>query len=167
MRVNDQSLPRFDAFLLLIGKLNYAWTNTESLLIHIIAGLSGMDKEAATVVFLTLNTTRARIDLVERLSKLERAKPKERGEVLTLTARMQKQSSLRNRYNHCIYAFDAEGANPRSIYMRISDRKDKLMMGQSNALDWAAVKDIESAISELSLINADIWNLIARFDYPK
>ena len=59
----------FDDFLLLIGRLNYTWTNTESLLIHLIAGLSALDKEIATVIFLTLNTTRARIDLVERLSK--------------------------------------------------------------------------------------------------
>ena len=30
----------FDDFLLKIGKLNYSWTNTESLLIHFIAGLA-------------------------------------------------------------------------------------------------------------------------------
>lgn len=158
-------LSDFDAFLLLIGKLNYAWTNTESLLIHVIAGLSGMDKETATVVFLTLNTTRARIDLVERLSKLDKAKP-ERAAVLALTGRIQKQSGLRNRYNHCIYAFDAEGGNPRSILMRISDRKDKLLIGQSHVLDQAAVDDVDAAIQEMIAINQDIWRLIAEYNYP-
>ena len=158
-------LSDFDAFLLLIGKLNYAWTNTESLLIHVIAGLSGMDKETATVVFLTLNTTRARIDLVERLSKLDKAKH-ERVAILALTGRIQKQSGLRNRYNHCIYAFDAEGGNPRSILMRISDRNDKLMMGQTNLLDQAAADDVEAAIQEMSSINQDIWRLIADYNYP-
>jgi hypothetical protein len=115
-------------FLLLIGKLNSAWTNTESLLIHVIAGLFGMNKETATIVFLTLNTTRARLDLVERLAKLDKTKA-ERSAILALTGRIQKQSGLRNRYNHCIYAFDAVGRNPRSILMRISDRKDKLLIG--------------------------------------
>lgn len=158
-------LSDFDAFLLLIGKLNYAWTNTESLLIHVIAGLSGMDKETATVVFLTLNTTRARIDLVERLSKMDKAKD-ERAAVLALTGRIQKQSGLRNRYNHCIYAFDAEGGNPRSIMMRISDRKDKLMIGQTNLLDGAAVADVETAIQEMFAINQDIWRLISDHNYP-
>ncbi|SEO15824.1 hypothetical protein SAMN05216227_10547 [Pseudorhodobacter antarcticus] len=158
--------PGFETFLLLIGKLNYAWTNTESLLIHVIAGLSGTDKEIATVIFLTLNTTRARIDLVERLSKLEKAIPAERATILSLTARIQKQAVLRNRYNHCIYAFDPEDGAARSILMRISDRKDKLMIGQTNLLDQAAVNDIEAAISELSLINQDIWRLVADSGYP-
>lgn len=163
MKASDT--PDFDAFLLLIGKLNYAWTNTESLLIHLIAGLSGMDKETATIVFLTLNTTRARIDLVERLSKMEKTTA-ERNAVLALTGRIQKQSALRNRYNHCIYAFDTEGGNPRSILMRISDRKDKLMIGQTTPLDQAAVDDIEAAILELSAINQDIWRLITEYNYP-
>jgi hypothetical protein len=61
------SKPRsFDDFLLKMGRLNYAWTNTESLLIHFIAGLAGCDKETAVIIFLTLNTSRARLDLVER-----------------------------------------------------------------------------------------------------
>ncbi|TDT75387.1 hypothetical protein BDE40_2116 [Litoreibacter halocynthiae] len=156
----------FDAFLLLIGKLNYSWTNTESLLIHLIAGLSGMDKEIATVVFLTLNTTRARIDMVERLSKLERIKPEERSRILALTGRIQRQSALRNRYNHCIYAFDSDGENPRSILMRIADRKDKLMMGQVNALDAAAAEDVEAAIAELKSINRDVWQAVRDYNYP-
>ncbi|AKS46941.1 hypothetical protein SAMN05444287_2065 [Octadecabacter temperatus] len=156
----------FDAFLLLIGKLNYSWTNTESLLIHLIAGLSDMDKEIATVVFLTLNTTRARIDMVERLSKLDRVDKVERERVLELTGRIQRQSALRNRYNHCIYAFDNEGENPRSILMRIADRKDKLMMGQVNDLDAAAAEAVKAAIAELRSINRDIWKTVSDFNYP-
>ena len=108
MSDTDKQL-NFDGFLLLVGKLNYAWTNTESLLIHLIAGLAEVDKETATVIFLTLNTTRARIDLVERLSKLDKVSATERAPILALTGRIQRQSALRNRYNHCIYAFDADG----------------------------------------------------------
>lgn len=56
--------------LLLVGRLNYVWTNTESLMIYLIVHLLKVEKEAAIVVFLTLNTTRARMDLIERLAKL-------------------------------------------------------------------------------------------------
>ena len=55
-------MKRFHEILLLIGQLNYTWTNTESLLIYLIAGLANVDKETAVIIFLTLNTTRARID---------------------------------------------------------------------------------------------------------
>ena len=158
---------QFDDFLLLVGKLNYTWTNTESLLIHFIAGLSEVDKETATVIFLTLNTTRARIDLVERLAKLERISPNQRAAVLDITSRILGQARLRNRYNHCIYAFDADGENPRTILMRIADRKDTLKMGQSHPLNDAAAEDIEAAIKELALINHAIWQVIQRFDFPR
>lgn len=158
--------PSFDAFLLLVGRLNYAWTNTESLLIHLIAGLAKVDKETATVIFLTLNTTRARIDLVERLSKLDRVSAEERDPVLALTGRIQRQSALRNRYNHCIYAFDPENGNLHTILMRIADRKDTLKIGQSTPLNDAAAEDIETAISELTAINHGIWQVIAQFGYP-
>ena len=158
--------PSFDAFLLLVGRLNYAWTNTESLLIHLIAGLAEVDKETATVIFLTLNTTRARIDLVERLSKLDRVSADEREPVLALTGRIQRQSALRNRYNHCIYAFDPENGNLHTILMRIADRKDTLKIGQCTPLNDAAAEDIETAISELTAINHGIWQVIAQFGYP-
>jgi hypothetical protein len=64
----------------LIGQLNYTWTNTESLLIYLLAGLAQVDKETAIVIFLTLNTTRARIELVERLTKLRKTSPECRRE---------------------------------------------------------------------------------------
>ena len=89
-----------------MGRLNYAWTNTESLLIHLIAGLADTSKDVAVIIFLTLNTTRARTDLVERLAKMDDRDADEREAVLVLTRRLLKLSSLRNRYNHCIYAFD-------------------------------------------------------------
>jgi hypothetical protein len=162
----DQHL-KFDDFLLLVGKLNYTWTNTESLLIHFIAGLSGVDKETATVIFLTLNTTRARIDLVERLSKLEKVPPAQRTSILEITGRILGQAKLRNRYNHCIYAFDPDGENPRTILMRIADRKDTLKMGQSYPLNDAAGDDIEAAIQELTRINHSIWKTIQHFGYPR
>lgn len=156
----------FDEVLLLVGRLNYAWTNTESLLIHFIAGLAGTDKETATVIFLTLNTTRARVSLVERLAKMKGRDAAERAGVLDLTGRIMRLSALRNRYNHSIYAFDSEGGNPRTILMRISDRRDDIRMGQSCAIDTAAVSDIRAAAKALHELNVQIWRHIGTYGYP-
>lgn len=76
--------------LLRVGRLNYVWTNTESLLIYIIAHLLRVEKDAAIVVFLTLNTTRARIDLIERLSKLASTSPSDRKAILSAMSRLKK-----------------------------------------------------------------------------
>ena len=157
----------FDEILLLVGRLNYTWTNTESLLLHLIAGLSGTTKDVAVVIFLTLNTTRARVDLVERLAKMPHQAKAERDAVLALTRAMMKLSGARNRYNHCIYAFDPDGGPPKSILMRIADRKDEIRMGQTIDLDAAALDTIRRSISELSRINQNIWAHIAAYGYPR
>ena len=65
--------------------MNYTWTNTESLLIYLIAGLAKIDKETAIIIFLTLNTTRARIELVERLAKMPKTPAACRQAVLAVT----------------------------------------------------------------------------------
>lgn len=157
----------FDEFLLQVGKLNYAWTNTESLLIHFIAGLARTDVETATVIFLTLNTSRARMDLVNRLSKLGRVAKQEQDQILALTARIQKVGRLRNRYNHCIYAFDSNAEVSHTILMRIADRKDGIKMGQVEAVDDKAAQDIAAAIAELSDINRASWRFLQASDYPR
>lgn len=156
----------FDDFLLKVGRLNFSWTNTESLLIHFIAGLAGCDKETAVIIFLTLNTSRARLDLVERLAKLPRVDRAEREAVLTLTREMASLSSLRNRYNHCIYAFDPENGSTRTILMRISDRKTDIRVGQSNDIDDAAIAEIEGSLARLAELNSRFWAVARSHGYP-
>lgn len=159
-------LVAFDDFLLRVGKLNYAWTNTESLLVHLIAGLAKTDNDAALVIFLTLNTTRARVDLVQRLAKMDRTPPQQRERVLAVTGAILRLSGLRNRYNHCIYAFDPDGGNTKSILMRIADRRDTIKIGQTSELDAAAVEEIEAAIQKLLDINRSIWSIVLDFGFP-
>ncbi len=103
----------FQTFLALMGRLNYTWTNTESLLIHMIAGLAGVTKEVATVIFLTLNTSRARIDLVERLAKLDAQKPDLREEVLNLTRDMHKTLKLKTNIITASIRSTTRGAMPQ------------------------------------------------------
>lgn len=157
---------RFDHALLLIGRLNYSWTNTESLFVHLIAGLVPTDKETAVVLFLTLNTMRARVDLVERLAKLERTPEDRRRRILAATRQLVRLSAERNRYNHSIYSFDMETGDVRTIMMRIADRKDGIRMGRSDALDDQALARIETVIADLTRLNKEIWAMIFEFGYP-
>jgi len=156
----------FDALLLLVGRLNYSWTNTESLLIHLIGGLARTDKDSAVIIFLTLNSTRARIDLVERLAKLDRTPSAEKSATLALTNRVMKYSSLRNRFSHSIYAFDPETGTARTIMMRIADRKDAIKVGRSDVIDAGTIRQIETALEDLGTLNRDFWAHIRKFDYP-
>ncbi len=163
----DGGLPEgFDDLLLLIGRLTYSWANTESLLIHLIAGLARVDKETAVVIFLTLNTTRARVDLVERLAKLDRVPAGQRKRVLGLTGDLVGLSAVRNRYSHSIYAFDTGNRTARTILMRISDRKDAIKLGLSMELDEDARRDMEAALATLAELNHRFWALIHEAGFP-
>lgn len=156
----------FERLMNLIGRINYSWTNTESVLIHLIAGLAHTDTETALILFLTLNTTRARVDLVERLSKMARTPAEQRDAILPLTRSVVKLSALRNHYNHSIYAFDQETGAARTIKMRIADRKTDIKVGQSEDIDAHAIAEIETALETISSLNNGLWEVIRRFNYP-
>lgn len=157
---------RLKDILLLVGQLNYTWTNTESLLIHMIAGLAKVDKETAIIIFLTLNTTRARTDLVERLAKMAATPAPCRKHVLDVTRRLSAEARLRNKYNHCIYSFDEEGAPSMTQLMRIVDGKDDVRYGKVEILDDAELQRITDSIASLVAINHDIWKITDRYGFP-
>jgi len=152
----------FDDFLKLLGELNYSWTNTESLLIHMITGLAKVEKDVAVVIFLTLNTTRARIDLVQRLAKMPDVDANLRSDVLGFTKALQSYSGLRNRYNHCIYSFDQESGETRTILMRIADRRQEIKVGQVGELDDDAMTEIRETIDKLGALNREMWEFLLR-----
>ncbi len=156
----------FERLLLLTGRMNYMWTNTESLLIHVIAGLAKVDKDTAVIIFLTLNTTRARLDLVERLAKMPSREADERDSVLACTRELGRLSGTRNHYNHCIYSFDAESGSPQTILMRIADRKGDIRVGRKGLIDEDELERIEGVLSQLAGLNTNIWALINRCGYP-
>jgi hypothetical protein len=159
-------MPRFQEILLLVGQLNYTWTNTESLLIYLIAGLAKIDKETAIIIFLTLNTTRARIELVERLAKMPKTPAACRQQVLTVTEKLTRQAKLRNKYSHCIYSFDETGMHASTQLMRIVDSKEAIRYGKTEDLDDTEMKRIHAAIAAIREINKAIWSVVEDNSFP-
>lgn len=146
--------------LLRVGRLNYVWTNTESLLIYVIAHLLKIEKEPAIVVFLTLNTTRARMDLVERLCKLPLTSVADRQAVLGFMSRLKKESRMRNKYNHCIYAFDEKGEISSTQLMRLIEDEKAVRYGKVEQLDSKEVNRLEKSIAEIVQLSNDLWVFI-------
>jgi hypothetical protein len=151
---------RNEELLLLIGKLNYAWTNTESLLIYLMAFLMRSGKDVAIVTFLTLNTSRARLELIERLLRLDSTEREIRARLMPLVARMKTGAKVRNKYNHCIYSFDEHGEIEATQLLRIADYGDTLKYGKIEALGDAEIARINEVISEIIEINRFIFDFI-------
>jgi len=70
LAVAAASADRRTLVLALIGNLICSWSNNESLFIYVLMILLRTDEASAAVVFATLNTTRARLDLIQRLAKI-------------------------------------------------------------------------------------------------
>lgn len=146
--------------LLRVGRLNYVWTNTESLLIYVIAHLLAVDKETAIIVFLTLNTTRARIDLVERLAKRRSTDPTERTAILADMSRLKKEAKVRNKYNHSIYSFDERGDISSTQLMRLVETDEEIRYGKVEQMDAKEMQQLERAIAEITDISKSLWRFI-------
>ncbi len=155
-----------DELLLLVGRMNLSWTNTESLLIHLIAGLANVSKEVATVIFLTLNTTRARLDIVSRLAKLDGVDATTRTGLLSIVASFTRLAKVRNKYNHCIYAFDDRLGSVDTIQLRILEQKTSIRYGKREAVDAGQLGRIRATISGIEALNLEIRRVIRASGYP-
>ncbi|RFC66516.1 hypothetical protein DYI37_00445 [Fulvimarina endophytica] len=149
-----------------VGELNYTWTNTESLLVHVIAGLAGVDKETATVIFLTLSNSRSRIALVERLAKLERTSADRRKAILEATGLLTRCQKLRNHYNHCLYAFDEHHLPTKTINLRIVETKDSLRLDGSRDIDHRTFAEFETSLADMRKANERLWSIIKEYGFP-
>lgn len=132
-----------------------------------IAGLALSDKETAIVIFLTLNTPRARIDLVERLAKMQKTPSGCRSEILTATGRLSEEAKLRNKYNHCIYSFDPDSGRGLTQSMRIFEGKDDIKYGKIEELDDREIDKIKKSIKSLIEINQCFWSITEKYGFPK
>jgi hypothetical protein len=149
-----------DSLMLRVGKLNYTWTNTESLLIYIIAHLMGTVKEAAIVTFLSLNTTRARLDFIERLAKMKSTPRESRDAILAIAARLKLEGKLRNKYNHCVYSFNKDGEIESTQLLRIAEFGNELKYGKVEEIDDAEMSRIDASIRKIAEVNVSIWEFI-------
>jgi len=152
------------AWMALIGDLNFAWSNTESLFIYVLMLLIETDEPAAAIIFATLNTTRARLDLVERLAKIrlrDRALGRELAEV---TKAFSACTKLRNELNHATFVLNEAGDITHTQAMKLEERKGSLRFGAREPVDAARMAKVATAVAELYALNRRIWALLGRLE---
>ena len=154
------SADRRTLILALIGNLIVSWSNNESLFISVLMLLLETDQSSAAIVFATLNTTRARLDLIQRLSKIKLKDEKLDKALSKLIDRFNRSTALRNEFNHCLYITDAAGQITHTQSMRIVESREHLQFGISKPLDEARLKNMIEAAKEMSNINRGIWELL-------
>jgi len=159
-----RSSSRRVAFMNLVGDLNLAWSNNESLFIYVLMVLLGTDDKSAAIVFATLNTTRARLDLVQRLAKIGVADKVVRGELNQIVERFSAATRLRNDLSHATFVIDAEGEITHTQHMKVEESRGNLRFGVRRAVDDARLEEISRTIRELHALNRRIWDLMSALE---
>ena len=150
--------------LALIGNLVSSWSNNESLFIYVLMILLKTDQASAALTFATLNTTRARLDLIQRLAKIMiKDKTLERS-LSKIIDRFNETTHVRNEFNHCMYIVDAGGQITHTQSMRIVQTKSSLQFGEMKPMDEARLKGMVKTIKEMTRINRDIWDFLPRLE---
>jgi hypothetical protein len=148
--------------LALIGNLIVSWSNNESLFIYVLMILLETDPPSAAIAFATLNTTRARLDLIQRLAKIKLKDEKLDKALSKLIDRFNRSTALRNEFNHCMYVTDEAGQITHTQSMRIVESREHLQFGDSKPLDEARLKSMVEAAGEMTKINREIWELLPK-----
>jgi hypothetical protein len=162
--VAPRSADRRTSILALIGNLVFSWANNESLFIYLLMILLRTDQTSAAIVFATLNTTRARLDLIQRLAKVQ-IKDRTIAKQLTgLIDRFNKYTRIRNEFNHCMYNVSDRGEITHTHSIRIVETPKQLRLGDVRPMDETRIKEMTEAIQGLKQINRDIWNLLPRLE---
>lgn len=152
------------AFMNLIGDLNLVWSNNESLFIYVLMLLLRTDEKAAAIVFSTLNTTRARLDLVQRLAKVAVADRRVRGELSEIVDRFSAATRLRNDLSHATFVLDGNGEITHTQHMKVEESRGNLRFGVRRAVDDARLEEIAQTIRDLYVLNRRIWDLMPRLE---
>jgi hypothetical protein len=157
-----QSVNRRTFILAAIGNLVYGWSNNESMFIYVIMLLMNTDEPSAAIVFATLNTTRARLDLVDRLAKIkirDKAIAKTLEKIVT---RFNELTRMRNEFNHCMYTVGEHGEITHTRSIRLQEVRGQLQLGVVRDMDDARIKEMMDAIRNQTRLNRDIWEFLPR-----
>jgi hypothetical protein len=143
--------------LALIGNISFSWSNNESMFIYLIMLMLDTDETAAAVVFSTLNTTRARLDLVERLAAVKISDQRVASNLKGLIERFDACNRVRNELNHSMYVLNGAGEITHTRSMRITGSRGRFRFGGMRPVDDDRLREMEGVVADLRALNRDLW----------
>jgi hypothetical protein len=146
----------------LIGQLVFSWSNNESLLIYVLMLLLKTDERSAAVVFSTLNTTRARLDLVRRLSLLHLHDSAARAEVDKMIELFNDANRIRNEFMHAMYFVNEQGQITHTQTLRFIEKKGRVSFGDRQPIDAKRMRTLVDVDDRLRQLNRRLWDLLPR-----
>ncbi len=157
-----ESADRRTMILALIGNLVFSWSNNESMFIYILMILLETDEVSAAIVFATLNTTRARLDLVQRLATAKINDQQTAKMLDKIITRFNESTRVRNEFNHCMYTVNERGEITHTHAMKIKESRGHLTLGDLRPMDDARIAELVKSVGDLKSSTATLWEFLPR-----
>jgi hypothetical protein len=155
-----ETASRRTLILALIGNISFSWSNNESMFIYVLMLLLDTDQMAAAIVFSTLNTTRARLDLVQRLAAVKITDKMVASRLEKLIERFNACTKVRNEFNHCMFGLNESGEITHTHLMKITEAKGRLKFGAVRPVDDDRINEMQEVIGDLKVLNRDLWDFL-------
>ena len=155
-----ETASRRTLILALIGNISFSWSNNESMFIYVLMLLLETDQTAAAIVFSTLNTTRARLDLVQRLAAVKITDKMVASRLEKLIERFNACTKVRNEFNHCMFGLNESGEITHTHLMKITEAKGRLKFGAVRPVDDDRINEMQKVIGDLKVLNRDLWDFL-------
>jgi len=144
----------------LIGQIVFSWSNNESMFIYVLMLLMNTDQLSAAITFGTLNTTRARMDLIHRLASSRITDQELKKRMRWLIKKFNESTRQRNEFNHCMFTVNENGEITETHSMRIIEQKDQVKFGEVKKMDDQRISEMLRTINLLKEINREIWRIL-------
>ncbi len=146
-----------------IGGLVIAWANAESVFLALLQLLMKETERTAGIVWYSLRTTQARLDLVTKLARERFEDGRLAKEIEERVNLFKGPSGTRNFFCHATYGY-AENMQLSTVH-GVSLAQDGSPLRFTNKwLDLAAMNEIGSATVDLINLNADLWETVERVE---
>lgn len=144
-----------------IGGLVVNWANNESVFIAMLQTLIAGGPHSAAIVWHSLRTTRARLELVDRLCREQVKDEALLKDIQKAISQFVGFSKMRHFYCHALYQYDSELRLAVATGATTPQDGDPIVFDRRQ-LDPAAMNGIKDTIIKLVEFNRALWELVVR-----
>lgn len=160
--MSDEARAQQDQVHKAVGLLFAVWANIETRLIALVSRLVNVDRKNARIIFFSLTTNRAKMNLVRALCqanlKGERLKA-----ALKLVDRFKAPTRLRNELAHSEYSLDPATYFYKGTYSLDMER-ETVPIDKLKPFNAARMNEITNVTKNLLKLGDDIWRLCSDMD---
>jgi hypothetical protein len=144
-----------------IGGLMIGWSNNESVFMAMLQCLIGGGTHSASIVWHSIRTTQARLDLIYKLSREQIKDQSLLDEMQVAIRNFKGLSGVRHFFAHATYGYsdDLKLASASSVTLTADGYPHK---SERKVFDLATINEINHATLELAKINQRLWDLVIR-----